>query len=72
MLNVVGLENGQLDGTTNTVVGTQRGAFGAQPLAVNVGLDSIVVKVEVHIDQLVAHHIHVALQDNRLVLLVTL
>ena len=70
MLNVVGLEYGQLNGTANAVVGTQRGALGAQPLAVDIGLDGIEVEVELHIHQLVAHHVHVALQDDGLALLV--
>ena len=70
MFNVVGLEDGQLDGAADTVVGTQRGAFGAQPLTIDISLDGILVEVEVHIDQLVAHHIHVALQNHRLTVLV--
>ena len=70
MLNIIGLEDGQLDGTAYAVVGTQRGALGLQPLAVDVGLDGVAVEVKVNVDQLVAHHVHVALQDDRGALLV--
>ena len=71
MSNVVAVEQGQLHGATNTVVGTQRGAFGAKPFAVNVGLNGIVVKVEVDVHQFLTHHVHVALQNQRLAVLVT-
>ena len=66
---VVAVEDGQLDGAADTVVGTERGALRAEPLTVDVSLDGITVEIEVDVDQLLAHHIHVALQDDgRLVL----
>ena len=70
MLDVVAVEHCQLDGTTYTVVGTQCGTLGAQPFSVYISLDGILVKVELDIHQLVANHVHVALQDYRLAVLV--
>ena len=66
MLQVVAVEDGQLYGTADAVVGTQRRALSGQPLAVDIGLDGVAVEVELHVDELVAHHVHVALQDDRL------
>ena len=62
MLNVVGVEDGELNGVANTVVGAECGAFGVHPVAVDIGLDGVFAEVKIHIHQFVAHHIHVALQ----------
>ena len=64
MLDVVAVQQGQLDGAADTVVGAQRGALGLQPLTVHIGLDGIVLEIDLHIDELVADHVHVALQDD--------
>ena len=64
VLDVVAGQDGQLYGVAYAVVGTQRGALGTQPVAVDVGLDGVVVEVEVNVDELVAHHVHVALQHH--------
>ena len=59
-------EHSHLHGHANAVIGSQRGALGLHPLAVYPGLDGIMVKVERHILVLLAHHVHVALQDDGL------
>ena len=64
MLYVVGVEDGQLYGAADAVVGTQCGAFCAHPFAVNVCLYGVFLEIYVHLGQLFAHHIHVALQYN--------
>ena len=69
MLNVVAVKDGQLDSTANAIVGTQCGAFGCEPFAINVGANGIGVKVEVYVDKLVAHHVHVTLKNHRLAIL---
>ena len=66
MLHIVGSEDGQFDGTTNTIVGTQSGALSRQPLTIDVGLDGVFIKIKLYIDKFVAHHIHVALEDHSL------
>ena len=66
MLDVIAVEDGQFDGTAYTVVSTQGGALCSQPLAVDIGADGISVEVELHIYELVAYHVHVALQDDGL------
>ena len=71
MLDVIGVENGQLDSIADTVVSTECGAFGVHPVAVHISLDGIFGEVEVQVDQLVAHHIHVALYDGRSTVLIT-
>ena len=65
VLNVVRVEDGQLNGTADAVVGTQRRALRAHPFAIDIGLDGILVEVELHVHQLLAHHVHVALQNHR-------
>ena len=72
MLDIVAGEDGQLDGTADTVVGTEGGSLCRQPFTVDIGLDGVLVEVERHVYQFVAHHIHVALQDHRLAVLHTL
>ena len=71
MLDVVALQQRQFHRTADTIVGTQCGTFGSQPLTINVGLDGVVVKVNLIVHQFVTHHIHVALQDNGLTVLHT-
>ena len=65
VFNVVAVENRQLDGTADTVVGTERRALRAKPFAIDVSLNGILVEVEFHINQFLADHIHVALQNHR-------
>ena len=66
MYKVFAIEDGQFDGTTDTVVGTERGALGAEPFAIDIGLNGIAVEVEVYVDQFLAYHVHMALQDDGL------
>ena len=69
---VVSVEYRQLYGTAYTVVGTQCGTLGTHPLAVNISLYGVLVEVEVHVNKFLAHHIHVALQNQGRAVLVTL
>ena len=66
VLDVAAFQQCQFHSTSYTVVGTQRGTLGSQPLTVNIGLDGVGIEIELHIDELVTHHIHVALQDDGL------
>ena len=64
MLYVVAVEDGKLYGAAYAVVGTEGCALGCEPFAVDVGLDGIFREVDINIDELVAHHVHVALKDE--------
>ena len=57
-------QNGQRNGHAYAVVGSQGGAFGTQPFAVNLGLDRVFVEVELRIVVFLANHVHVALENN--------
>ena len=70
VLDVVALQDGKLYGVADAVVGTQCGALGCEPFAVDIGLYGVLAEVEVHVNQLVAHHVHVALQDDGLLIFV--
>ena len=72
VLDIVRAEDGQFDSAADTVVGTEGGAFGRQPFTIHISLDGILVEIELHIDELVAHHVHVTLQDDGLPTLHTL
>ena len=62
---VVG-EQGHLHGHADAVVGTEGGALGLHPVAVDVGLDGVVLEVEVQAGHLFADHVHVALHHGGL------
>ena len=64
VLDIVAVEHGQFHGHADAVVGTEGGAFGLQPLAVDIGLYGVVIEVDVHVDEFLAHHVHVALQHH--------
>ena len=63
---VVAFEYGQLHGHANAVVGAKRRTLSLHPIAVYISLNGIRVKVELYVNQLVAHHIGMALQYNHL------
>ena len=69
MLDIVGGEDGEFDGAADTVVGAEGGSLSGEPFAIDVGLDGILVEVEHHVYEFVAHHIHVTLQDHGLAVL---
>ena len=66
VLDIVALEHSQLHGHSDAVVCPERGAFGFHPIAVYITLDGIFGEVEFDVDEFVAHHIGMALQDHRL------
>ena len=69
MFHIVRSEDGQLDGTADTVVGTQRRALSRQPLTINVCTDRILIEIKFHVDEFVAYHVHVTLQYDGLAVL---
>ena len=71
VLDVVRVEDSKFDSHSDTIVSTERCALGSQPFAVNIGLNGIFLEVEIEVNQLLAHHVHVALQDDRLAILVS-
>ena len=71
VLNVVRFQYGHFHGHANAIVGTKRCAFSFEPFAVNVGLYGIVFEVECHVLILFAHHVHVALQNDSLAVLIS-
>ena len=72
VLDVVAVEDGKLDGTSDAVVSTESGALSSEPLTVYVSLDRVLEEVDVYVYELVAHHVHVALENKRRRILVTL
>ena len=69
MLYVVRRQQSQFHGTADSIVGTQRGTLCRQPLSIDIGFDGVVVEVYLVVHQLVAHHVHVALQNDGLTVL---
>ena len=65
MLQLLVGQHGQGGSHTDTVVGTQRRTPCLHPFAIDISLDGVVLEVVFHIAVLLAHHIHVSLQDNR-------
>ena len=59
MLDAVVSEHGQCSGYTDAVVGTEGGAIGLEPLAVDDEADGVGKEVVVHSLVALAHHIHV-------------
>ena len=70
MLDVVAVKDGKFHSHTDTIVGTQGRPLGTHPLPVNIGSDTLLVKIYRQLWQTVAHHIHVTLEDNRLTVLI--
>ena len=71
MLYVVAVEYSQFHSYTDTVVSTQCGSLGTHPLSIYIRGNALLVEVNLYIRQTVANHIHVALQDNRLAVLIS-
>ena len=69
MLDVRTAQDSHLHGHADTVIRAQRCTLCLHPFAVHISLDGILVKVELHIGVLLAHHVHVALQDEGLAVL---
>ena len=72
MLNIVGLQNCHCSGNTQTIVCTQSGTCSPYPVALNSGLDRILLKIKLHIAVLLRNHIQVSLKNNALSILHTL
>ena len=66
MLDVVAVEDGEFDGTTDTIISTKCCALRFHPLTIDIGLDGILVEIKLHIHEFVAYHIHVTLEDDGL------
>ena len=63
-------QRGQCGSNTDTVVGAKRGAVGTHPLAIDDSCNRGVFEIEILVVAL-AHHIHMALQNNRRGVLMT-
>ena len=61
MFYIIAIKNSQFNRTTDTIVCTKCSSFRTQPLAIDVGLDSICVEIKVYIHQLITYHVHVTL-----------
>ena len=64
-------QHGQSRRHPDAAVRTQRRPLGLHPLAVDPRADRVVLEVELHVRVLLAHHVHVRLQDHRRAVLVT-
>ena len=71
MLDIVGSEDGKFDGTADTVVSTEGSTLCLQPFTVYIGLDGILMEVELYVYQFIANHIHVALEDDGISVLIS-
>ena len=65
VLNVLAFEDSHLHGHANAIVSTQSSTFGAEPFAIYIRLNGIGLKIKIEIFMLFAHHIHMALQNDR-------
>ena len=63
------LEHGQNGGYADAVIGAERRAVGRHPLAVDVGLDGVLLEVEDLVVVLLRHHVEVGLQHHALAVL---
>ena len=70
MLNIIAVEDSQFHGDADTVVGTKRSSFCTQPFAIYISGDTFFVEVYRHVRQTIAYHVHVALQDDCLAILI--
>ena len=64
-------DSGKCHRNTNTIVRTEGGSFGFEPLAIYVGLDRITHEIVLHIPVFLRYHIHVRLQDDALMVFVS-
>ena len=64
-------DSGKCHRNTNTIVRTEGGSFGFEPLAIHVGLDRITHEIVLHIPVFLRYHIHVRLQDDALMVFVS-
>ena len=71
MLDIIGSEDGEFNSATDTIISTEGGTLCLQPFTIYVGLDGILMEVELYIHQFVANHIHVALEDDSISVLIS-
>ena len=64
VFHVVGREDGQCSGYSDTVVGSQGRSFGTYPLAVHYAADAFGIEVELRVGILLVYHVHVSLEDD--------
>ena len=62
VLYVVAVEYSEFHGAADAVVGTKSSSFCSQPLSIYISLYWVVVKVKIHVNEFVTHHVHVTLQ----------
>ena len=66
------LEDCQRDRITDTVISTEGGVTGGDPLAVDVGVDRVLLEVVIQLRSFLRHHIHMGLQGHHRMILVSL
>ena len=71
MFNIVAVQDSQFHRYADTVIGSQRSSLGTHPFSVNIRGDALLVEINLDIGQAITHHIHVALQNNRLAVLIS-
>ena len=64
-------QHGQRRGHADAAVGAQRRTLGTHPAVLDARADGVVLEVELHVGVLLAHHIHMGLEDHRGLRLVT-
>ena len=62
--DVVAVQDGKLYGHAYAVVGAERRATGFQPLAIDISVYGVGLEIELNVNKLVAHHVHVALKNH--------
>ena len=63
------LQYGEDGRSSDAVVGAERCPVGRYPVSVDVGLDTVLLEVELLVGVLLRHHVKVSLQDDRLAVL---
>ena len=66
------LEDCQRDRITDTVISTEGGVASGDPLAVDVGIDRVLLEVVIRLGGLLRHHVHMGLEGHHRVILVPL
>ena len=66
------LKDRQRDRISDTIIGTEGGVTGGDPLAIDVGIDRVLHKVVIRLGRLLRHHIHMGLEGHHRVILVPL
>ena len=72
VLNIVTVKNSHFDSASYTVICSKGCSFRFQPFSVNICLDRVFREVDIYINKLLAHHVHMTLEDYCLPILKSL